>query len=535
MEYTMEFFAAQLNFSVGDLHGNQKKIEKALQEAKNQGAAGVVFSEMGLTGYPPEDLLRDRAFLRAAAGALEAICPFTKGLFVAIGLPRLEGEDLFNSAAICIDGKLAGFYDKQLLPTYNVFDEKRYFKPGNGNSSVWEYRGKWIGVSICEDAWYKRPFLPEHVTYCTDPLEKMGRVDLLINLSASPYYEEKRKERLEVFRHAALRLKAPVLVCNQVGANDALIFDGASFALSQEGEVIAQAKSFEEELLGKSRAACLSEVEELYHALVLGVRDYFYKQGFQKAVLGLSGGIDSAVVAAIGVEALGHEHLKVLALPSRYSSLEARKDAQEVAHRLQISYTEVSIDPLLDLYTQTLRPQFSGELMPLTEENLQARIRGMLLMAHANQEGALLLNTSNKSEAAMGYTTLYGDLCGGLAVLLDVPKTRVYDLARFLAETKGIFPETILAREPSAELRPGQKDTDSLPPYSELDPMLEEIVSDSFDTEEFLEKRGERGKNILRQLLLSEYKRKQAPLGLCVTKKSFAKGRVVPIVHRWRI
>lgn len=529
----MEFFAAQINTCVGDVQKNANKAKEALKEAKAQGAEGVLFPELALTGYPPEDLLYDASLLLASEKALEDLLESTRGLFVAIGLPRRDKGRLYNSAAVCIEGKCAGFYDKQLLPTYNVFDERRYFSPGKGENMAWDFRGKRIGVTICEDAWQGSPFLPLHVPYDRDPLEHLGEVDLLINLSASPFYEGKRAEREAVFRKVALRVRSPVLVCNQVGANDALIFDGESFLLSAEGEVRGRAAAFREEigsLLGEKRP--LPEVEMLYQALVLGVRDYFHKQGFTKAVLGLSGGVDSAVVAAIGREALGKEAVCLLALPSQFTSQESRVDAEEIAKRLDLPLQELPIDGLFSRFLEELRPRFEGKLCSLVEENLQARIRGTLLMAYANQTGALLLNTSNKSEAAMGYTTLYGDLCGSLAVLLDVLKTRVYALARFLHEEKGLLPLSVLTKAPSAELKAGQKDTDTLPPYEELDPLLEEILSDSLEAVSFAQKHGEKGRKVLRAVFSSEYKRRQAPLGLCVTKKSFAKGRFFPIVQK---
>ncbi len=540
----MKVQICQCNFTIGDLKGNQDKIIKALERAKNNGAEIVLFSELALTGYPPEDLLLGPSFIEQVEKTFKEIVPFTKGLFVVLGLPRKnpygQEKPLYNSAAILMNGEVIGFKDKTLLPTYDVFDEARFFEPGKGEP-VFVFKGKKIGITICEDAWQHAGFV-EDTDYRTDPILELKKesLDLMLNLSASPYAFQRKQVRLQVFQKVAKSLQCPVAVCNQVGANDALIFDGYSFFIDAQGNVVDEVSGFvEQDLLidtqqRKKKEIVFEDIADLYSALVLGVRDYFYKQGFTRAILGLSGGIDSALVACIAKEALGASNVLALALPSRFSSKASFQDATHLVTNLGIPLQQVSIEPLFKESLASLRPLFAGSLLELTEENLQARIRGMILMAFSNQSGALLLNTSNKSEMAMGYSTLYGDLCGGLAVLSDVTKLRVYELARYLNREKEMIPHAILQKPPSAELREGQTDEQSLPPYQLLDRVIEAHLEHGLSFQEIARKLGQpegEVQAILQKLYRAEYKRRQAPIGLRVTSKSFGWGRNVPVVQ----
>jgi NAD+ synthase (glutamine-hydrolysing) len=537
---------SQLNFTIGDLEGNGRKILQALDRARLNKVDIVLFSELALSGYPPEDLLLDRSFIEAVEKKLLEIGPATKGLFVAVGLPRKnptkKEKPLFNSAAIFIDGQLVGFKDKILLPTYDVFDERRYFEPGK-EEKVFEYLGWKIGVTICEDAWQHAGAVG-YSDYHRDPIEELPELNLLLNLSASPYYYKRTDVRRSVFEKCAQSLRAPILVCNQVGANDQLIFDGHSLFMNEKGELIQLAKGFVEEdlLIDLSANVCPCRMPEngiqgLYASLVLGVRDYFTKQGFSKAILGLSGGIDSALVACIAKDALGAGQVSALALPSRFSTSSSLQDARQLAHNLGIGLKEVPIEEMFQASLHILEPHFGGRPFDATEENLQTRIRGTLLMAFSNKFGSLLLNTGNKSEMAMGYTTLYGDMAGGLGVLQDVTKMQVYELSRMLNQQQEIIPASILSKPPSAELRPNQTDQDTLPPYEVLDPILEDYLEEFLTPQEIAQRRGQPLpfiQKIIKSIHLAEYKRRQAPIGLRVTSKAFSKGRVVPIVQKWK-
>ncbi len=544
----MKVQASQLNPTIGDLEGNTRKVLQALERARLNQADVVLFPELVLCGYPPEDLLLDGSFIEAIEKKLLEIAPATKGLFVAVGLPRKnpnkKEKPLYNSAAIFIDGELVGFKDKTLLPTYDVFDERRYFEPGL-EQPVFEYLGWKIGVTICEDAWQHAGEVG-YTDYRTDPIALLGEkgINLLLNLSASPYYYKRTDVRLSVFESCATFLRAPLVLCNQVGANDQLIFDGHSLFLNEKGELIQLAKGFLEEdlLVELTTYACPcgkteDGINDLYAALVLGVRDYFFKQGFSKAILGLSGGIDSALVACIAKDALGASNVRCLAMPSRFSSSSSYEDALLLAKNLKVSFEEISIDPLFQQYLETLQPAFEGRPHDLTEENLQTRIRGMILMAYSNKFGSILLTTGNKSELAMGYTTLYGDMCGGLGVLQDVTKMQVYALSDYVNRDSEIIPRSIIEKAPSAELRPNQRDQDTLPPFEILDPILEDYLEDRLTIQEIADKRGQPLpfiRDIIHKIHLAEYKRRQAPIGLRVTPKAFSKGRDVPIVQKWR-
>ena len=543
----MRILLAQLNYLVGDVSGNTGKILGAMDEARKMQADGVLFSELALCGYPPEDLLLHDAFLKKVESALEEIGRASHGLFVVVGTIRKNpdnfGKPLHNSAAVFSDGRLLGFHDKWLLPTYDVFDERRYFAPGR-DVSVWEHRGKKIGITICEDLWQHAGYVGFE-GYDRDPVKAFASqsLDCMLNLSASPYHQKKAHQRLEVGAKAALSLQCPVLLCCQVGANDALIFDGYSFCVDHEGRLVAQACGFEEETLlvdlGSSHLQAreaLHLMEDLYKALVLGVRDYFRKTGNTKACLGLSGGIDSAVVACIAVEALGKENVVGIAMPSRYSSKASSIDAKDLARHLQIECLEIPIEPPFQSFLSLLQSAFQGKKEDVTEENLQARIRGVLLMAFANKHKYLVLNTGNKSELALGYCTLYGDMCGALGVLADVLKTEVYALALWINHKQEIIPLSTIEKPPSAELRPNQKDSDTLPPYEILDKVIVGYLEEELSCQEMALRWGLHEKEVLsllRRMDAAEYKRQQAALGLRVSKKAFQIGRRYPIVQKW--
>jgi NAD+ synthase (glutamine-hydrolysing) len=541
----MRIFACQINPIVGDLDYNLKKILEKIAFAKKGGADVVLFPELALCGYPPEDLLLFPHFIKKMEGCLDAIAKATSGLFVVVGFvrknPKSVGKLLFNSAAVFIDGKCVGFKDKTLLPTYTVFDESRYFEPGE-KQKVWEYKKKKIGIFICEDVW-QHSGLVGYTRYHRDPVKEIEELkpDLLLNLSASPYYFQKKNIRLNVFSKATSFLQAPMVLCNQVGANDQLVFDGYSLYFNAKGELLQLAKGFEEDTLvvdtEHPSAVCLCEddpIRDLYKALVLGVRDYFAKQGFKKACLGLSGGIDSALSACIAVDAIGKENVLAFSMPSRYSSLSSMEDAQLLSERLGIERMDIPIDGLFQKFLDTLSGVFLGRPADTTEENLQARIRGMILMAISNKLGYIVLSTGNKSEMAMGYTTLYGDMAGGLAVIGDVPKTWIYKLAHFVNRKEEIIPLSTMQKPPSAELRPDQTDQDTLPPYDLLDIVLSEYVEEHLSGEEIAKKHQmdlPMVKELIRKIHLSEYKRRQGPPSICVTKRAFTKGRVLPIVQ----
>lgn len=543
----MKVFVAQINPTVGDLEGNTQKVVGALRRAKKAKAEVVLFPEMTLSGYPPEDLVLDAAFIDAALQKLDQILPETRGLFAAVGLPRWNRSKkekfLFDSAAIFADGKLLGFKDKTLLPTYDVFDERRFFEPGK-EQPVFEYLGKKIAVTICEDIW-QHAKAGGYTDYLYDPVLELKekKPDLLLNLSASPYSYRRKELRLAVLQAAAKTLACPSILCNQVGANDQLVFDGTSLFLNEKGEQVQVAKSFVEDDLivdleaKRSAGSFLDDpIQDLYDALVLGVRDYFHKQGFRKALLGLSGGIDSALVACIAADALGPSNVFALSLPARYSSPQSYSDALEVAKNLGIELKKIDIDSLFQNYLDLLQPLLTLPSSGVVEENLQSRIRGMILMAFSNKMGALLLNTGNKSEFSMGYTTLYGDMCGGLGVLLDVTKTFVYQLAHHANKRKAVIPEAIFQKAPSAELKPKQTDQDTLPPYEILDLVVEDYIEQRLDPEEIAEKRHlplDFVRDVAHRMHLAEYKRRQAPIGIRVTQKCFSKGRNIPIVQKW--
>lgn len=541
----MRILMAQINPIIGDLKGNTALIKRAIESGRRQQAQIILFPELTLSGYPPEDMLLLPHFMKAILKQLDEIIQASAGLTVIVGLPRENPNQLekvlYNSAAIIHDRKLLGFQDKSLLPTYDVFDERRYFEPGE-SSRTWDIQGKKVAITVCEDLWQHSGAL-QAAFYRRDPILelKSQQPDFVLNLSSSPYSAGKFRTRLLVCLKAAKTLECPVLLCNQVGGNDSLIFDGYSLYTTPEG-LQQCAKGFvEDELLvdlekpGKLFIGT-HVLNDLYQALVLGVRDYFKKLGFKKACLGLSGGVDSALVACIAAEALGPENVLAISMPSRYSTHESNRDAALLAERLGIAYKEIPIEEPFNSYLDLLAPHFAGKEPDITEENLQARIRGMLLMSFSNKFGYIVLSTSNKSEFAMGYSTLYGDMCGGLAAISDLSKKQVYALANWVNRHEEIIPWYTLERPPSAELRPNQKDSDSLPDYDILDRVLKAYVEEHQPPDVIAARYNyplELVESLIKRIHQNEYKRRQGPPGLRVSEKSFSIGRRFPIVQRW--
>jgi NAD+ synthetase len=539
---------AQINPTVGDFSGNLIKIIAASRSAADKGARLTVFSELALCGYPPADFLEKPSFLARCRQAVDELAEATRELPTAVlagvALPSAveHGKPAVNAAVLLDGGRLLLEQHKRLLPFYDIFDEQRYFVPARSQQVV-ELDGLRLAVTICEDAWNDKGFWPRRL-YSIDPMEELMRQQpaVHINLSSSPFWHGKRALRRQMLSAIARRDGIPVLLSNQVGGNDSLLFDGSSLAIDARGELIAQAASFEEDLIVVdpfSTPASLvvpnprdDDTEAAYRALVLGTRDYLRKCGFKKALIGLSGGIDSALVAAIAAEALGPENVIAVGMPSPYSSTGSIDDSRELAFKLGIRFEILGISGLFAEFTQTLQPLFAGTKADTTEENIQSRIRGNLLMALSNKFSALVLTTGNKSEMAVGYCTLYGDMVGALAVIGDLVKTRVYAVCRWLNREQEVIPWVILEKPPSAELRPDQKDTDSLPPYEVLDPILEAYVERYETPEQIAEANGfplELVQQVVRLVERSEYKRQQAAPVLKVTSKSFGSGRRFPI------
>ena len=543
----MRIFVAQLNPTVGDMEGNTQKIIQALDRARTKEADIVLFPELTLCGYPPEDLLLHQSFIDAQEIYLEKVIRASARLMVFVGVVRRNtsnGEKpIFNSAAAIYDGKLLGFEDKRLLPTYDVFDERRYFEPG-ASVHIWELKGKRIGVLICEDIWQHAGYVG-NTQYARDPVLDLlpMKPDVVLNLSASPYQFQKPDMRVQVCSKCAKTLHCPVILCCQVGANDQLVFDGYSVYVDGEGHLRQIGKGFEEDdmIVDLDAPACpcpfaYDPMKDLYQALVLGVRDYFHKSGFKKGCLGLSGGIDSALVASIAVDALGKENILALVMPSRYSSPGSITDSKKLANNLGIEMREIPIEKPFETFLELLNPFFDGKAPDVTEENMQARIRGNILMAISNKLGYIVLSTGNKSEMGMGYCTLYGDMCGGLSVISDVSKRQVYALCKWINRDKEIIPLSIIEKVPSAELRPNQKDSDTLPPYEIVDRVLQGYVEEYLSPEEISEKYDvpvEVAIDLVRRVHRAEYKRRQAAPGIRVSKKAFRVGRRYPIVQGW--
>jgi NAD+ synthetase len=542
---------AQIDPTVGDFTGNLEKIIAASGRAAALGARLTVFSELAICGYPPADFLEKPSFLARCREAVNELAEATRGLStavlagVALPSPAETGKPAVNAAVLLDKGSLLLEQHKRLLPFYDVFDEQRYFAPAKAQEVV-ELDGVRLAITICEDAWNDKNFWPRRL-YTVDPMEELMRQNpaLHINLSSSPFWHSKRAVRREMLAAIARRDAIPVLMCNQVGGNDSLVFDGSSLALNGRGDLIAQAASFEEDLivLDPFSAPAIpapqdDDTEAAYRALVLGTRDYVRKCGFKKALVGLSGGIDSALVAAIAAEALGAENVIAIGMPSPYSSSGSVDDSRRLAADLGIRFEVIPITGLFEEYTRSLEPLFQGLQPDLTEENIQPRIRGTLLMALSNKFGALVLTTGNKSEMAVGYCTLYGDMVGALAVIGDLVKTRVYAVCHWLNRDQEIIPAAILEKPPSAELRPDQKDTDSLPPYEVLDPIVEAYVERYETPERIAAANGfpiELVQQVVRLVERSEYKRQQAAPVLKVTSKSFGLGRRFPIAVKVKV
>ena len=544
----MKVFVAQLNMTIGDFKGNGEKIIRSLERARELKCDVVLTSELALCGYPPEDLLLHHAFIEEMEEGLNEIIPHTKGLIAVIGMarknPRVGVKHLLNSAVIVEDGEIVGIYDKRLLPTYDVFSESRYFDAGS-EVGVWTLKGRRVGITICEDVWQHAGFVTE-TRYTRDPVEEMvgHNIDVMFNLSASPYHSAKPETRIQVCAEAAKSLKCPVILCGQVGANDQLVFDGYSVCVDASGELRGLGKGFREdemvidlECLPPKRSLDYDPMENLHDALVLGVRDYFEKHGFTKGCLGLSGGIDSAVTAVIVAEALGKKNVLGITMPSEYSSKGSVQDSERLAKHLGIEFMKIPIKKPFSSMVELLNPFFKGRPADVTEENLQARIRGMILMALSNKLGYVVLSTGNKSEMALGYATLYGDMCGGVGVISDVSKTKVYSLARWINREKEIIPNATIEKPPSAELRPNQKDSDTLPNYGIVDAVLEGYVEQHLSITEICEKcdlSRTLVQDLVRRIYAAEYKRRQGPPGIRVTKRAFSVGRRYPIVHKWK-
>ncbi|MCP5521445.1 MAG: NAD+ synthase [Verrucomicrobiales bacterium] len=543
----MKIALAQINTTVGDFDGNRRLILEALQRGADAGANLVMTPELAVTGYPPRDLLNRPSFVARNLEILAELAAATGETALAVGYVGQNrtgpGRDATNSVALLHRGERVATREKSLLPSYDVFDEDRYFEPATTNAPV-EFGGVKLGLTICEDLWNDEGFWTDR-RYRRNPAAELvaAGADLLLNLSASPWHLGKNRVRHAMLGTLARRSGIPLLYCNSVGGNDELVFDGASLAFDGSGGLIARGGAFVEDLLvvdtnatGIAEPLELEDEEKLYRALVLGLRDYLHKCGFKSAVLGLSGGIDSALTAALAVAALGSENVHGVALPSRYSSAGSLADAEALARNLGIRYDVIPIEPSFQAMKSGVAPLFGDRPEDLTEENIQARLRGVILMALSNKFGSLVLTTGNKSELAVGYCTLYGDMCGGLAVINDVPKTMVYRLARWINRERELIPESSITKPPSAELRPDQKDQDSLPPYEVLDSILDayvvecrpvaEILAAGFDPEHV--------QRVVRLIDLSEYKRRQAAPGLKVTSKAFGVGRRIPIAQRWR-
>ena len=547
----MRIVLGQINSTVGDLPGNVRLMVDAARRAAARHAGIIAFPELSLTGYPPRDLVEKESFLVRTARSLDELAAATADLDIAIiagyvSRSRVStGKQAVNSAAIIQRGKIIFRQDKMLLPTYDVFDEGRYFLPAD-QQSICTLGGTRIAVTICEDAWNDKQFW-ERPLYQRDPVEELAQsgAQILISINASPYHMGKRELRRELFQATAQRYKIPVAYVNQVGGNDHLVFDGSSFAMDAAGNVIASAASFEDDLVlvdtvtgeGDQHQNLHQECEAVYQALVAGTRDYIRKCGFRKVLIGLSGGIDSSLTAAIAVDAVGRENVTGVGMPGPYSSEGSVTDAREMADSLGIRFEMATITSVYDRFLAVLQPLFRGAAADVTEENLQSRLRGMTLMALSNKTGAMVLTTGNKSELAVGYCTLYGDMCGGLAVISDVPKTLVYELSRVANKRhNNAIPESVFTKPPSAELRADQKDTDSLPEYDVLVRILKGYVEDTQSPQQIADELNvnvDLVRDIINKVDRNEYKRQQAAPGLKVTTKAFGMGRRFPIAQRF--
>jgi len=552
----MKIALAQLNYLIGDFEGNLAKISGAVAGAVSEGADLVIFSELSICGYPPLDLLERKEFITTSRQYLEKLARMTDhDTGVLVGGPdfntETDGKLLYNTAFFLHGGKVQQEIRKTLLPTYDIFDEYRYFEP-NREFKIIRFKGRKLAVTICEDLWDEQPFdsdFSRSRIYTTNPLEELQKhgPDVIINIAASPFAHRKMEVKQSIFTGKAARYGLPLLYCNQVGAQTELIFEGGSMAIHHSGRIARKLPLFREdvqlidldELTGSelqvSEDKIADRIEAIASALVCGIRDYFTKLGFKKATLGLSGGIDSAVTMTLAAKAIGPENLQVLLMPSQYSSDHSVNDSVKLANNLGVKYYILPIETLFDRFKETLHPLFENLPEDITEENIQARIRGTLLMALSNKLGNILLNTSNKSETAVGYGTLYGDMSGGLSVLGDVYKTDVYLMAEYLNREQEVIPANIISKPPSAELRPGQKDSDSLPPYEELDRILEAYIERQLPVEKITEMghEAELVNRIIRMVNQNEYKRYQTPPILRISSKAFGVGRRLPLVAKY--
>lgn len=544
----MRIGLAQLNPTVGDLTGNRRLILDAYHDLVLHGAELVVFPEMVVCGYPPRDLLFKRRFVPDNEQSLAEIATHVGDVPALIGFvetnPAQTGRRFFNAAAFCVRGEISVIARKCLLPTYDVFDEDRYFEPSQ-ETRVVVHQGRRIGITICEDIW-KHPLISTARLYDADPLATLAaqKVDVMVNLSASPWHYSKSHVRERLVTDAARMLRCPVVYCNAVGGNDELIFDGRSLVANPKGEVVARLPAFDVDIRVVNTAASPKSLPaprsddgpaDIFEALVLGVRDYAHKSGFKRALIALSGGIDSAVVAVIAAEALGRDNVTGVSLPSMISSQHSKDDAQLLAQNLGIHFDTLSIADAVAACEGSLKSAFEGRPRDVAEENIQARVRGLIMMALSNKFGALLLTTGNKSEVAVGYCTLYGDMCGGLAVISDVFKTQVYSLARWMNRDREVIPKNTIEKPPSAELRPGQVDQDTLPAYDVLDGILKGYVEEGLSRRDLVGQGFPEAvvNEMVRKVDLNEYKRKQAAPGLKITPLAFGVGRRIPIVQKY--
>jgi NAD+ synthase (glutamine-hydrolysing) len=578
MSNILRIALAQINVTVGDFQGNEKIILDNIKKAKKLNVDLIVFPELSITGYPPEDLLLRPQFIEDNVKSLLRIVPNTKNITAILGFADCANNKLYNSAAVLSNGKLCGVYRKIHLPNYDVFDEKRYFNQGN-EAVIIKLNGIKIGLSICEDLWISDSVIETEALF--------GNAEVIVNISASPYCSGKIEEREELVIDRALKNRVFMLYANLIGGQDELVFDGSSIIANEDGDIVLQGKEFDEDLLlcdvdvsairdkrkrdisynnrkkeftakyklkslklqqtvpGKSiqplkrfkQRKKLDPVSEVYQALVLGTRDYVRKNGFKKVVLGLSGGIDSALTAAIATDALGAKNVICIAMPSKFSSESSLTDAKQLADNLGIEYKVIPIHTVYESYLETLKDEFSGLPFDVTEENIQARIRGNIIMALSNKFGWLALTTGNKSEVSVGYCTLYGDMAGGFAVIKDVPKLLVYKLSENVNQIhrRELIPQNTINKPPSAELRPDQKDEDSLPPYHILDPLLADYIEKNLSIKQILAKGYDEQtvRNVIRLVDLNEYKRRQGPPGIKITPRAFGKDRRMPITNRY--
>jgi NAD+ synthase (glutamine-hydrolysing) len=537
----LRFALAQINLLVGDVQGNAARVIDTAQRARAELAPDfVVFPELTLSGYPPEDLLFHRGFKRQVDTALETVRAQVRNTGVIVGYPEYAGSGIYNSAAVMAEGRLVGNHRKAELPNYKVFDEKRYFKPG-AEATLFEWNGFRIAVLVCEDVWEPGPA----------KMAQASGAELLVVLNASPYEIHKQREREEIVRGRVREVGLPVVYVNTIGGQDELVFDGNSFVMDANGTVVMRAPAFEEgiypadftrDAAGKAVpvpgnvAPELSDEASIYHALVLGVRDYVNKHGFPGVVMGLSGGVDSALTLAIAVDALGAERVHAVMMPSRYTSAMSLEDAQEQARSLGVKYSVISIEGMFEATLAALKDEFAGTKPDATEENIQSRCRMLLLMGISNKTGRMLLTTGNKSEMAVGYATLYGDMAGGFAPIKDCSKTLVYRLAAYRNGLGRVVPQRVIDRPPSAELRPDQKDSDSLPPYEVLDPILEAFIEADLSVDEIVARGFERATvgRVLDMVKRNEYKRRQAPPGVRVSRRAFGRDWRYPITNGYK-